>query len=222
MSVETKVKQRRGAATKTAAVERSLARRKADIAATQSFLADIERRTIRRAARLNRLAERAGMQQRKVRRVVEDGIRKLSQEMAQLPRSGRALRRIQRSEAIALLTIIRKFMKRQRRLQYLLADEVMWRRQIQTRLARSSTIIPLIHAGSLDKLEELLAKRRGKGGKNRAARMLGCLRAQKRPYSHEHHVEIGRKGAAKRWRVKGETNRRAAGTQGAECRFEAI
>jgi hypothetical protein len=218
VSVEAKVKRRRGSATQTAAIERALVRRKEDIEVGRGFLQGIERRTIRRAIKADRLVERMGMQERKVRGNVEEGIHKLTGEIAKLPCSGRRFRRLRRHEVRGFIAVIKLLMRRQGRLEYKLANEIIERRQIQRRLKLSDGILPLLHAGNLDRLEELLAKRRGKGGANRAARTLGLLRAQKRPYSHEHHVEIGRKGAAKRWGVKGERDgneRRDSGNAGA-------
>jgi hypothetical protein len=206
MSVrETKLKQTIAQVAQTAALERALARRERDIEAVQSFLQKIERTTIRRAARIDRLAVRAGFEEWSVPRVVEAGARKLSAEIRQLPQSGRALTRLRRDEARAVLVIIRKLIRRQARLNALLAKEGTWRRQLKRRLATANTVLPLLHAGNLDRLEEFLARRRGKGGANRAARMLGCLRAEKHPYSKEHYSALGVKGAARRWaRVRGE------------------
>jgi hypothetical protein len=63
----------------------------------------------------------------------------------------------------------------------------------------------------------LLAQRRGKGGANRHAQMLGRLRAEKHPYSKEHYAALGRKGGPRRWasRTKEQANgehERATGT----------
>jgi hypothetical protein len=153
------------------------------------------------------LVERAGMEERAIPRVVLAGIRKLSTELNHLPRSGRALRRLRRSEAMAVVGIIAKLIRRQRRLETLLAGEMVWRRQIMTRLRATDTVLPLINNGHLDRLEVLLARRRGKGGVNKNAQLLGILRAATHPYSLEHMSKLGRAGAARRWaRAKEKAN----------------
>jgi hypothetical protein len=195
-----------GQVAQAAALERAVERRRHDLGATKEFLRDIERAAARRA-RLNRLAERAGYEERPVRRVVVEGIRKLSREIGQLPRSGRGLTRLRRSEAKAVLRIIERLVQYQRRLGALLAEEQVWRRQVMKRLRTTGAIVPLINAGHLDRLEELLARRRGKGGVNKSAQMLGILRAATHPYSRQHMSELGRAGAARRWaRARGENN----------------
>jgi hypothetical protein len=200
-----------GQMAKAAAVKRAIARREREVGEVQSFLAKIERGAIRRAARMDRLAKRAGFEEWSVPRVVEAGAQKLSAEIRQLPQSGRALTRLRRDEAKAVLVIIRKLIRRQARLNALLAKEGTWRRQLKRQLARTNTILPLLHSGNLDQLEELLARRRGKASANRAARMLGCLRAQKHPYDKEHFRALARK----RWaRARGE-NDNGEGDRGA-------
>jgi hypothetical protein len=195
-----------GQVAQAAALDRAFERRHRDINVTQKFLRDIERAAVRRA-RLNRLAERAGMEERAIPRVVLAGIRKLSVELKQLPRSGRALTRLRRSEAKAVLRVIEKLIRRQRRLETLLAGEMVWRRQIMKRLRATDAVLPLINAGHLDRLEELLARRRGKGGVNKGARALGLLRAAAHPYSPQHMSKLGRAGAARRWALaRGEEN----------------
>jgi hypothetical protein len=188
------------------ALERALARRQRDLNVTQKFLRDIERAAVRRA-RLTRLAERAGFEEWHVPRITMDGIQKLSAEIRQLPQSGRALTRLRRDEARAVLAVIRKLTRRQRRLEVLLAQEGTWRRQLMKRLRTTGAVVPLINAGHLDRLEELLARRRGKSGANKSARALGLLRAATHPYSPQHMSELGRAGAARRWaRARGENN----------------
>lgn len=182
----------------TAALERAIERRQHDLNASQGFLRKIERAAIRRNARLDRLVSRAGLEERAIPRLVLAGIRKLSAEINQLPRSGRALTRLRRSEARAVLREVQKLARRQRRLETLLAGEMVWRRQIMKRLRATDAVLPLINDGHLDRLEDLLARRRGKGGKNKHAQMLGKLRAEVRPYSRERMIEISRLGAAVR------------------------
>jgi hypothetical protein len=197
------MKQTIGQFAKAAALQRALARRQREVQATQGFLKKIERIAIRRAARIGRLEARAGFSEYHVPRVTADGIKKLSAEIRQLPQSGRALVRLSREEAKAVLVVIKKLIRRQARLNMLLAREQTWRRQLKRSLAVSNSILPLLHDGNLDQLEEFLAQRRGKGGANRAARMLGCLRAAKRPYPREHYSALSRK----RWaRARGENN----------------
>jgi hypothetical protein len=199
--VETKLKQNIAQIAQTAALERALARREREVQATQGFLKKIQRIVIRRATCIGRLEARAGFSEYHVPRVTVDGIEKLSAEIRQLPQSGRALARLSREEAKAVLVVIKKLTRRQARLNVLLAREQTWRRQLKRSLAVSNTILPLLHDGNLDQLEEFLAQRRGKGGANRAARMLGCLRAAKRPYPKEHYSALSRK----RWaRARGE------------------
>src|ERR1700677_916657 len=182
-----------------AAVKRSLARRKRDVEVSQAFLLKIERGVLRRAKRTDALFKRAGMEEYHVPRVVEDSVRRLSVEIRQLPQSGRRLTRLSRDEVETVLALIRKLVRRQARLEVLLANESVWRRQLKQKLATTDAILPPLHAGHLDQLEELLAQRRGKAGANRAARMLGCLRAQKHPFPKEHYAALSRK----RWaRVK--------------------
>jgi hypothetical protein len=205
--VETKLKQTIAQIAQTAALKRALARRQREVQATQGFLKKIERTAIRRAARIGRLEARAGFSEYHVPRVTVDGIKNLSAEIRRLPQSGRALIRLSREEAEAVLVVIKKLIRRQARLNVLLAREQTWRRQLKRSLAVSNTILPLLHDGNLDQLEEFLAQRRGKGGANRAARMLGCLRAEVHPYSKEHYAALGRKGSARRWaRARGENN----------------
>jgi hypothetical protein len=188
------------------AVERALERRLRDLNVAQGFLRDIARAAARRA-RLTRLAERAGFEEWRVPRITMDGIQKLSAEIRQLPQSGRALTRLRRDEARAVLAVIRKLTRRQRRLEVLLAQEGTWRRQLMKRLRTTGAIVPLINAGHLDRLEEFLARRRGKSGLNKSARALGLLRAATHPYSPEHMGKLGRAGAARRWaRARGEDN----------------
>ena len=181
-----------------AAVERAIERRQHDLNVTQGFLRKIERAAIRRNARLDRMVSRAGMEERAIPRVVVESIRRVSAEINQLPRSGRALTRLRRSEAKAVLRVIEKLIRRQRRLETLLAREQVWRRQIARRLRATDTMLPLINAGHLDRLEDLLARRRGKGGKNKHAALLGRLRAKIRPYPRERMIEISRLGAVAR------------------------
>jgi hypothetical protein len=95
--------------------------------------------------------------------------------------------------------MIKRLVRRQGRLEVLLANEAVWRRQLQQRLKTTEIVLPLLHSGSLDRLEELLSRRRGKKGVNRHAQMLGCLRAEKHPYTKEHYAVLGRKGGTRRW-----------------------
>jgi hypothetical protein len=181
-----------------AALERAIERRQHDLNVTQGFLRKIERAAIRRNVRLDRMVSRAGMEERAIPRVVLAGIRRVSEEINQLPRSGRALTRLRRSEAKAVLRVIEKLIRRQRRIETLLAREQVWRRQIARRLRATDAVLPLINAGHLDRLEDLLARRRGTGSKNKHAQMLGRLRAKVRPYSRERMIEISRLGAVAR------------------------
>jgi hypothetical protein len=193
---------------KTTAVKRSLARRERDVEVSEAFLLKIERGVLRRAKRTDALFKRAGMEEYHVPRVVEDSVRRLSVEIRQLPQSGRRLTRLRRDEVETVLALIRKLVRRQARLEVLLANESVWRRQLKQKLATTDAILPLLHAGNLDQLEELLAQRRGKAGANRAAQTLGRLRAQKHPYGKEHFSALSHK----RWaRVREE---RAHGDKG--------
>jgi hypothetical protein len=147
---------------KTTAVKRSLARRERDVEVSEAFLLKIERGVLRRAKRTDALFKRAGMEEYHVPRVVEDSVRRLSVEIRQLPQSGRRLTRLRRDEVETVLALIRKLVRRQARLEVLLANESVWRRQLKQKLATTDAILPLLHAGNLDQLEELLAQRRGK------------------------------------------------------------
>jgi hypothetical protein len=216
VSAKAKTERGRTAVAQAAALERARERRLREIEETADFVEAIKHRTYRRMNRLEQLAERQGYEARPVRRVVVEGVQELSAEIQRLPQSGRALRRLQRGEAVSLLATIKKLVRRQGRLETLLANEAVWRRQLQKRLKTTDTVLPLLHAGNLDRLEELLSRRRGKRGVNRHAQMLGCLRAEKHPYSKEHYAALGRKGGPRRWaKAKEKANgehERATGT----------
>jgi hypothetical protein len=203
-----------------AALERAIERRQGDLAEATGFARKVERNVIRHSRALDRLEARLGLEPHPIRPVLLAGLKELRDQIEQrLPRSQRALLRLTRPEAKAVLRFIERVVRRQRRLQTLIVKEQTWRRQIMKRLRATDAVLPLINDGHLDRLEVLLARRRGKGGVNKSARMLGILRATTHPYSLQHMSKLGRAGAARRWaRAKGENDanhERDAGTTGA-------
>ena len=179
-----------------AALERSLERRQRDLNLTQGFLRKIQRAAIRQNKGADRLAARAGLEERKLRPALLETLLQVEAEIAKLPRSGRALVRLRRDEARHVLRIIERVIGHQRRLRTLINQEKTCRRQIMKRLRAADALLPLLNDGHLDELEDVLARRRGKGGKNKHAVMLGKLARRVHPYSRERLAELGRKGAA--------------------------
>jgi hypothetical protein len=188
-----------GQRSQAAALQRSLERRQTELSMTTSFARKLSRAAARRARSLDRLAERAGIEQYPVQPIVLAHFKKLRDQIqSRVPRSQRDLLRLTRPEAKALLHYITRLIRYQRRLAYLIAKEQTARRQIMSRLRAAEGVMPLLHSGNWDELEALLARRRGKAGKNRHAWMLGKLRAAKRPYSREFMKQISDLAAEKR------------------------